>query len=129
SEREQRFQEVIANYLEELEAGRAGDLQALLLRHPDLADEISAFFAHQEQVAHLAGPLRALAGEVTAAPAAGPAMGPEPGGCLGDYKLLREAGRGGMGVVYEAMQLSLGRRVALKVLPLAATMDPRQLQR
>src|SRR6202011_6108811 len=48
---------------------------------------------------------------------------------LGDFRLIREGGRGGMGVGYEAEQVSLGRRVALKVLPFAATMDPRQLQR
>src|SRR5207244_8826198 len=53
----------------------------------------------------------------------------EPGAPLGDYRLIREIGRGGMGVVYEAEQLSLARRVALKVLPFAAALDAKQLQR
>ncbi len=50
-------------------------------------------------------------------------------GQLGEFRLIRELGRGGMAIVYEAEQVSLGRRVALKVLPLAAALDPRQLQR
>src|SRR5262249_22125234 len=50
-------------------------------------------------------------------------------GELGDFRLVREIGRGGMGVVYEAEQVSLNRPVALKVLPFAAALDARQLQR
>jgi serine/threonine protein kinase/WD40 repeat protein len=55
--------------------------------------------------------------------------GIQPEGLLGDYRMVREIGRGGMGIVYEAEQRSLGRRVALKILPFAAALDPKQLQR
>jgi len=49
--------------------------------------------------------------------------------CLGDYRTIRVIGRGGMGVVYEAVQISLNRRVALKILPTVSAADPRRLRR
>ena len=53
----------------------------------------------------------------------------EISGTVGEYEILDEIGRGGMGVVYRARQTTLGRIVALKVLPFAASLDPVKLKR
>src|SRR5260370_30977818 len=104
-DREQRLDEVLAAYLKAVEAGHAADRGEWLARHPQFAAELGEFFADQNQFERFAAVLR----RTLDAP-------------LGDFRILREVGRGGMGVVYEAEQMSLGRRVALNVLPFAATM-------
>jgi serine/threonine protein kinase/Tfp pilus assembly protein PilF len=114
-------------YLAALEAGQPPDRAAFLDRHADIAEALADCLEGLEFVHGLAPELSpADEGDRAGEPAATDLQLEVP---LGDYRIVREIGRGGMGVVYEAMQLSLGRRVALKVLPFAAALDPRQLQR
>ncbi len=108
-------------YLAELEAGRRPNRAEFVARFPGLADGLAPYLDALDMVHGAAS----MASRAPAKPA--PDVPPvEP---LGDFHIVREIGRGGMGVVYEAVQLSLGRRVALKVLPFAAALDARQLQR
>jgi tetratricopeptide (TPR) repeat protein/serine/threonine protein kinase len=114
----------LEDYLAAVEAGAAPPRDEFLARYPELAEDLEACLAALRFIGRAAeGPRSVVAG--FAEPQA-PEQAP---GQLGDFRLIREVGRGGMGVVYEAEQVSLKRRVALKVLPFAATMDPRQLQR
>jgi serine/threonine protein kinase len=127
-DREGRLNEALLAYVEARQAGREPDRGQFLASHPDLRSDLEEFFAGHDEVERLAVALRqgGERGVQTRAVAGGSA--PDVGE-LGDFRLLREVGRGGMGVVYEAEQISLRRRVALKVLPFAAAVDPRQLQR
>ncbi len=129
-DREQRRNEVLLAFVEALESGHEPDRDEFLAAHPDLLPDLESFLAAHDEVARLAAPLRAAArGDAHGAGTPRRDEPPPAIGELGDFRLLREVGRGGMGVVYEAEQVSLRRRVALKVLPFAAAIDPNRLQR
>jgi serine/threonine protein kinase/Tfp pilus assembly protein PilF len=102
-------------FVEELDRGEQPSVEAFVQRYPAIADALC----------HVLPALRLLRAPDIVADAAAETVH----GTLGDFRLLRQVGRGGMGVVYEAEQLSLGRRVALKVLPFVSTLDPKHLQR
>ncbi len=95
----------------ELQAGRAPDRRLLVQAHPELATELEACLAGIEFIHQATGPATDL-----------PAS-------LGEFRIIRELGRGGMGVVYEAEQTPLRRVVALKVLRFGVVADQEAMQR
>jgi serine/threonine protein kinase/WD40 repeat protein len=118
-----RLAEAVDAYRQELRVGRRPDREAFCRRYPALGSMLVECLDALDFVHHAGHDLGgSLAPRV-------PPPAPAVQQTLGDYRLLREIGRGGMGVVYEAVQVSLDRRVALKVLPPAAVFDPRQQQR
>jgi eukaryotic-like serine/threonine-protein kinase len=109
----------IEAYQRLLDAGQPIPPRQFAIGYPKIADSLVAALEGLAAMQTLSSrPSRRPAVEVTSTA--------EP---LGDFRLVAEIGRGGMGVVYEAEQRSLGRRVALKVLPFASALDERQLQR
>src|ERR1700736_618569 len=116
--------DVLSQYMEELERGLDPDAAKLVAGHPELAEVVNPYLEELNLLHHAA-----QAGVGASAWLTGDHENSGERGRLGDFRLLREVGRGGMGVVYEAEQVSLNRRVALKVLPFAATLDARHLQR
>jgi WD40 repeat protein len=119
-DREQVLDAVIASYLQAEKEGRAPAREELLARHPDLANELNEFFADRASMQRLAEPVRvAVAGLV-------------PGTLVryfGDYEILEEIARGGMGVVYRARQVSLQRVVALKMILAGQLASAAEVQR
>jgi len=121
-----RLLAAVKEYLSALEAGSRPSRREWLARYSDIAKELSECLDGLAFVHSAAGRLGHGPSHATTAETGAEVVEGRP---LGDFQLLREIGRGGMGVVYEAIQLSLERRVAVKVLPLAAALDSRHLQR
>ncbi|WP_165230636.1 WD40 repeat domain-containing serine/threonine protein kinase [Aquisphaera insulae] len=120
------FEVIAGSFLARYRAGERPSVEEYAALHPDLADLI------RELLPALVMVERDLTIDRDPVPAGvrrSPALSPGNERRLGDYRILREIGRGGMGVVYEAEQMSLGRRVALKVLPGQVARDGESLKR
>ena len=103
-------------------AGQRPSLQEYIDRYPDLADEIRELFPAMVEIEQVRDDQQHPAEPAAALPA--PAIRQ-----LGDFRIIREVGKGGMGFVYEAEQMSLGRHVALKLLPRNMLIDAKAKQR
>ena len=120
-ESQEELSRILEDYLADLERGVRRDPTELIAAHPDLAEPLKLYldsldFLHKAAVD--------LGGESATPPADGWQHKE-----LGDFKIEREIGRGGMGIVYAAEQMSIRRQVALKVLPFAAVLDQKQIAR
>jgi len=116
ADKERQLNELLAEYLEAAEAGKTPDRAALLARHPDFAVELDEFINNLEGLVRSGPSAQEPVAATLAMNAEHHGMSPQPGSRLGDYEILKEIARGGMGVVYRVRHLSLNRDVALKMI-------------
>jgi WD40 repeat protein len=123
---EDPLDQILAEYLQAADTASPPDQQAFLGRYPEHAADLREFFASQERFEQAAQPFRfdgaatqgpALAGASTPDESSGPLASPgQRVRYFGEYELLEEIARGGMGVVFKAKQVRLNRVVALKMI-------------
>src|SRR5438552_5724331 len=103
-----RIIEALEQYLAAVEAGEKPNRQAFLARHAEIAGALVECLDGLEALQAASSSGRSSAAEASIA---GASAEWQPEAPLGDFRIVREIGRGGMGLVYEAVQLSLGRKV------------------
>jgi len=111
------------DFVARFRAGERPSLEEYAAQLPDRAGEVRDLFPALVEMEQLKPVTADQTGGYT------PAVAPSDPVQLGDFRILRRVGQGGMGVVYEAIQESLGRHVALKLLPAEALLDPQKLER
>jgi serine/threonine-protein kinase len=140
---QQRLDAVIAEYLEAVDAGRRPDPQEWLSRFPELAGPLAHYFAEEGRLHGLLAPLeddkvtgwqgdKVKEGDSTASLFTLSPCHPvtlSSSGDFGDYELLEEVARGGMGVVYRARHRRLNRIVALKCILAGRLASAEEVQR
>src|SRR6266481_3557761 len=117
SDRQALLERLLADYLHSLELGQPLDRAALMASHPELAEDLQSFFQNHDSMDRFTEPLKRAAEDATLLGQTGPGNS-QTGTTVryfGDYELLEEIARGGMGVVYRARQVSLNRTVAVKM--------------
>ena len=126
----QRLTDLLDSYLVNLEKGLPTNVDRMLEDNSDIAKALSSYLGHLDALHHVAAgfanPEENVASSTDAETQKDTYSDEQR---LGDFVLGREIGRGGMGVVYEAHQISLDRKVALKLLPFAAVLDQHQIAR
>ena len=125
--RQRRLESAMEEIVEAISQGQEYDRKALLTKYADVSIELEECLESLEFVQSVAPQLSPSSPSEVAQSRSASHVSERIN--IGDFRIVREIGRGGMGVVYEAEQLSMGRQVALKVLPFAALLDHRQLQR